>query len=154
MYIEQSAKVKSSIANMRVIQYLRCSVGLLVWGLVALAGCNKDSALPCFPVEGKVIMGARPLVGGWITFIPLAGDAKGQRPEGPIHAKGFYSLKTAGREGAPSGKYRATISISGIDKDQNSEFNPLYSHWDKSPLIVTVTQDPPAGAYDLKLEPL
>ena len=76
------------------------------------------------------------------------------RTEGAIDAQGLYSLKTAGREGAPLGKYRATLTISGSDKAQNSEFNPIYSHWDKSPLIVPVTDNASAGAYDLKLEPL
>jgi hypothetical protein len=93
-------------------------------------------------------------VGGWITFIPLAEAAKGPRPEGPIDAEGLYWLKTGDRAGAPLGKYRATITISGKDKSQNTEFDPLYSHWDKSPLIVPVTEDAPAGAYDLTLRPL
>jgi hypothetical protein len=139
---------------MHEIRFCRCAGGLLLCSLMALAGCSKDNALPCIPVQGKVMLGGRPLVGGWVTYVPLAEAAKGPRPEGPIDAQGFYALKTGGREGAPVGKYRATLTISGMDKGQNAEFNPLYSHWDKSPLIVPVAEDAPAGAYDLKLEPL
>jgi hypothetical protein len=136
------------------IHHSPCAAGLLICYFLALAGCGKDNVVLCAPVQGKVTLGTRPLVGGWVTFIPLSEDGKGPRPEGRIDAQGHYSLKTAGRDGAPPGKYRATLAISGMDKAQNSEFNPLYGHWQKSPLIIAVIHDAPAGAYDLKLDPL
>jgi hypothetical protein len=107
----------------------------------------------CAPVKGTVILGTKPLNGGSITLIAVEGDGQRPRPEGTIDAEGHYTLKTAGSEGAPPGKYRVAITTSGADKAQDSQFNPQYSHWDKSPLTIQVSDNPPPGAYDLKLVP-
>jgi hypothetical protein len=124
------------------------------FGLMALAGCGNSPAVgPCIQVKGKVTLAGKPLAGGAVAFIPLEAGANSPRPEGDIDANGFYSLRTGGKEGAPAGKYRATLTTSGVDKTQDSQFNPVYSHWEKSPLIVLVRENAPAGAYDLKLKP-
>jgi hypothetical protein len=131
------------------IALVSCAVGL-----VALAGCSNGASIgPCVAVEGKVTLGAKPLVGGTVMFVPLERESKGPRPEGEIDAQGLYALKTGGKEGAPPGRYRALVTISGLDKAQNAAFDPLYSHWDKSPLVVPVTEGAAAGTYDLKLKP-
>jgi hypothetical protein len=96
-------------------------------------------------------MGGKPLVGGMVTFIPQGGPGDQARPEGTIDAQGNYSVQTAGADGAPVGKYRAAITPSGEDKKQSAQFDPRYSHWEKSPLLVEVKENPLAGAYDLKL---
>ena len=125
-----------------------------VGGLLVLSGCGKgDSAGPCVPVKGRVTLGSRPLVGGTVTFIPLDGGADRPRPEGSVDSLGFYAVATAGVDGAPVGKYRATLTISGEDKKQNGQFDPRYSHWEKSPLLIEVKENPAAGAYDLTLVP-
>jgi hypothetical protein len=126
----------------------------LAGALVATGGCSNGASIgPCVPVEGKVTLGAKPLVGGTVTFVPAEGQSNGPRPEGQIDAQGLYALKTGEKQGAPPGRYRAVVTISGLDKAQNAEFNPLYSHWDKSPLVIPVTENAAAGAYDLKLKP-
>jgi hypothetical protein len=109
---------------------------------------------PCLPVQGKITLGNRPLVGGIVSLVPLEGGANRPRPEGTIDAQGHYSIKTAGREGAPAGKYRAIVTTSGEDKTQDTEFDPQYSHAEKSPLLVEVADNPPPGKYDLHLQPL
>jgi hypothetical protein len=104
-------------------------------------------------VKGRVTLGGKPLVGGMVTFVPQGGPADQARPEGTIDAQGNYSVKTAGTDGAPVGKYRAAVTTSGEDKKQSAQFDPRYSNWEKSPLLVEVKEDPQAGAYDLKLVP-
>jgi hypothetical protein len=129
-------------------------VPFILCGMLALAGCgNGRSVGPCVPVQGKVTLGGKPLVGGRVTFVPLEGNASGPRPEGDIDAKGRYSLTTGGKEGAPVGKYRATLTTSGMDKTQDAQFDARYSNWETSPLVIPVTENAPAGAYDLKLKP-
>jgi hypothetical protein len=105
-------------------------------------------------VQGNVTLGGQPLVGGLVTFIPMNTEGERPRPEGVIDAQGHYSLKTAGKEGAPAGEYRAIVTTSGQDKNQDSRFDPLYSHWQKSPLVLRVAENAPPGTYDLKLTPL
>jgi hypothetical protein len=130
-------------------------LGLSLCSLIALTGCRKGLVIgSCIPVEGKVTLGDRPLIGGTVSFIPLEGEGNRPRPEGTIDTQGRYSLTTAGKKGAPPGKYRAILTTSGEDKRQETLFNPLYSHWDRSPLLITVGESLPAGTYDLKLSPL
>jgi hypothetical protein len=137
------------------MKFSRFAVFLCAWGLVALPGCGAGPAVgPCVPVRGKVTLGGKPLVGGSVTLIPLEGEGNRPRPEGTIDTQGMYSVRTAGKEGAPPGKYRATLTTGGEDKAQEALFDPRYSHWEKSPLIIQVSENPPAGAYDLPLEPL
>jgi hypothetical protein len=119
----------------------------------ALAGCGDRRVGACLPVQGKVTLGGRPLVGGTVSFIPLDGDVSRPRSEGNVDAQGNYSLKTAGKQGAPAGKYRVILTTSGEDKNQDTLFNPVYSHTEKSPLEKQVAQDAAPGAYDLDLVP-
>jgi hypothetical protein len=135
---------------------MRCRLALFffAWGAAALASCAGRWGGSYVPVRGKVTLGDRPLVGGTVTFVLLDGDAKAPRPEGDIDSQGLYSLKTAGKEGAPPGKYRAILTTSGEDKRQDTLFDPRYSHEERSPLEIEVREDAPAGQYDLKLQPL
>jgi hypothetical protein len=130
-------------------------LGLSACGLLALGGCGEGRSVgPCVPVQGRVTLGGKPLVGGTVSFIPLEGGPDRPRAEGGIDAQGHYSLKTAGKEGAPAGKYRAVVTTSGEDKNQDRQFDPLYSHWAQSPLLVTVAEGAAPGAYDLRMAPL
>jgi hypothetical protein len=127
-----------------------------VGGLAALSGCGNSPSAggPYLPVKGKVTLGGKPLVGGDVTFVPLDGAPGRARPEGTVDKSGNYSVQTAGAEGAPAGKYRAVLTVSGEDRTQLGQFDPRYSQWEKSPLIVEVKENAPAAAYDLKLDPL
>jgi hypothetical protein len=106
------------------------------------------------PVEGKVTLGGKRLVGGTISFIPLEGEPNAPRPEGIIDDRGNYSLKTAGKDGAPAGEYRVIVTTSGADKTQDEVFDSRYSHTENSPLKREVTESAPAGTYDIELVPV
>jgi hypothetical protein len=130
-------------------------LGAAACGLVALGGCGKGRSVgPCVPVQGKVTLGGQPLAGGVVELIPLEGGPNLPRPEGRIDAQGGYSLTTAGKGGAPVGRYRVVVTTSGEDKKQESQFNSVYSHPENSPLILPVTEAAAPGAYDLRLTPL
>ena len=128
-------------------------LGLVLGVSAAAAGCRGPAVGPCVPVQGKVTLAGKPLVGGTVSFVALDGDANRPRPEGEVDPQGLYAVRTGGTDGAPVGKYRVIVTTSGLDKKQDAQFNPVYSHAEKSPLLVQVTENPPAGAYDLKLDP-
>src|SRR4051812_8951496 len=59
----------------RIGEYLmfgrRGLLGGWVVALVVLTGCQNEQIGPCVPVQGKIILGELPLVGGTVTFVPL-----------------------------------------------------------------------------------
>jgi hypothetical protein len=132
---------------------LHRTLAYLGFCVIAATGCdNRPAVGTCVPVQGKVTLGANPLNGGMVSFIPLDGPPNAVRPEGDIDEQGNYSLKTAGKDGAPPGKYRAIVTTSGNDKRQDNSFDSTYSHTDNSPLEYDVIENAPAGAYDIKLK--
>jgi len=106
-----------------------------------------------YPVEGKVTFDGKPLRGGNVTFFALDHDVKQLQPMGLIDDQGNYFVSSYQQKGAPAGKYRVTVIPGTNDKniDQAIE-NSLYPNWEKSPLIVTVLESAPPGAYDLHLK--
>jgi len=86
--------------------------------------------------------------------VPINGDAKASTPTpgGPIGEDGFYTLFTEGTPGAPPGKYRAVL-VRGSDRQAWFAVPSQYQSPKNSPLEVEVTEDKPAGGYDLKLQP-
>ena len=136
-----------------------CPIGLLVCfgGMVSLAGCGGKSALqklgvgPMVPVQGKVTLAGKPLMGGNVFLYP-EGEVKGYVPQGLIDSKGDYSLATSGEAGVPVGKYRVTVEPASEDKRQDMLVDVRYTSSVKSPLVLMVTENAPAGRYDLKLE--
>jgi hypothetical protein len=120
-----------------------------------VAGCSASASVGTyFPVEGQVTLGKRPLVGGTVSLLPLDREGDVPHSEGTIDVQGHYKILTAGKQGAPLGRYRAIVTTSGEDKTQDSQFNSVYSHSENSPLTLEVLENAPAGYYDLKLHPL
>jgi hypothetical protein len=74
------------------------------------------------------------------------------QPQGFIDEEGNYFVSSYSQKGAPAGKYRVTVDPGSDDKTMDRKVDPVYQNWQKSPLIVTVEENAPAGAYDLKLE--
>lgn len=139
-------------------------------GLVTLAGCGKGSA-KLVPVTGKVTVGNKPLPGGGVTFWPdgKAVTADAPAPIGTVDTDGNYKLTTAGKPGAPLGKYKVTVSsgtatgeaadpmksVSGVPGKGPAaplKLNPKYEDKTATDLSVEVVDKPAAGAYDLNLK--
>ena len=142
---------------------IRC-LGLGVVVCLGLAsGCGKNLP-PMSPVSGKVTVNGQPLTAGQVALIPDVGiptqeNTKDQPPTvglsaGTIGSDGTYKIFTAGKEGAPAGKYRASVTPSmipsGDGKAPPSGFNPQFSNDRSTPLKIEVPSTA-AGAYDLKL---
>jgi len=109
------------------------------------------------PVTGKVTLkDGQPLRGGQITFHPVdpPKDTKVGPSTGQINDSGEYALRTEGQAGAPSGKYKVTLSMpmvpqAGAKEMPKAPFDMRYQRIDTTPLQVDV----PAGPFDFKLNP-
>jgi hypothetical protein len=138
------------------------SVGMVVLaGVVVAAGCGKKMP-PLSPVSGKVTVDGKALTAGQVALIPDVGiptqeSAKDQAPTaglsaGQISSDGTYKIFTAGKEGAPAGKYRVTVTPSMMPSADPKTpppvgFNREFTDPRKTMLKIEV----PSGSYDLKL---
>jgi len=138
--------------------------------LLAGVGCGKQGGAKLYPVEGKILSGGKPVTVGVITFYPQNKDTK-EKPMATITPEGTYKITTNGKEGAPLGRYKVTVSTmvppgsdvpapssTPIKKDKGPRpqgstvpVNFRYLSPDSSPLTIEVVADPQSGAYDLKL---
>jgi hypothetical protein len=105
-----------------------------------------------FPVEGKVTFDGKPLRGGNVTFFAQDHDVKQLQPMGLIDGEGNYFVSSYQQKGAPAGKYRVTVIPATNDKSIDLAVDDRYQNWEKSPLMVEVRENAPAGAYDLQLK--
>jgi hypothetical protein len=144
---------------------------LVFCGTLALSGCAGEKLAP---VSGKVTLKDSPLTAGQVTFVPDA--AKGNKsttsPAGPIGADGKYKLSTNGKEGAPLGWYKVTVStdtpgmgmgMGGTPVDPKNptltpsqppstvKIDPKYKDAASTPVSVEVTATPSGGQYDVKI---
>jgi len=119
-----------------------------------LPGCKKS--VNTVPVSGKVTVDGEPLTSGQVAFVPVDEGAPKELSSATIDAKGNYSIKTAGKDGAPPGKYKVTVSMmmtpTGDGKAPELPFPTKYGNPRDTPLSVEVVANAPAGAYDLKIE--
>jgi hypothetical protein len=73
-------------------------------------------------------------------------------PAGLVGTDGTYTLSTAGKEGAPPGWYKVTVTTRYPGAPANAA--PIaveYADFRKTTLKVEVIASPAAGAYDLHL---
>ena len=143
----------SALRNLRTL-------GLCV-SLAALLGCG-DSSNNLVPVVGKVTVDGQPLTqgDGMVSFRPEKGNATRQEPAGKIEEDGSYRLVTAGKEGAPPGRYRVLVTaVEPLDTNNSfpygkrkSYVNAKYNELKTTDLIVEVVPSAAPGAYDLKLK--
>ena len=135
--------------------------------LLAGVGCGKQGA-KLYPVEGKVLSGGNPVTMGVVTLHPQNKDTK-EMPMATITPEGTYKVTTNGKDGAPLGRYKVTVSTMvppGADvppptsgqKDKrptlpvaNVPVNARYSFPNSTNLTIEVVEDPQSGAYDLKM---
>jgi hypothetical protein len=152
---------------MKCLRSLRL-VGLFVLvSVCAAAGCGKK--LPSMsPVSGKVTVDNKPLTGGQVTLMPeipkpTLENAKPQSEtvdvgisSGQIASDGTYKIFTAGKEGAPLGKYKITVTPTMMPSSDPKVpfpigFNQRFANPRDTPLRFEVVASPAAGAYDLKV---
>jgi hypothetical protein len=126
--------------------------------MCALAGCGGSTS-KLVPVVGKVTVDGKPLTTGSVSFRPEKGSANSEQPGGEIDEEGTYRLFTAGKEGAPPGRYR--VLVVAVDPNdlkkkfpygkRTSYVNQKYTDPKTTDVTVEVTPSPAPGAYDLKL---
>jgi len=142
-------------------------VFLVVLAAIGLVpGCGKKMP-PLTPVSGKVTVDGQPLTAGQVSLIPDVGLPTQEKSEGQdstpgigpsigqIGSDGTYKVFTSGKEGAPLGKYRVTVTPSmmpsGDKKAPPMNFSRKFGDNRNTPLKFEVVASPAAGAYDLKL---
>jgi hypothetical protein len=124
-----------------------------------VTGCDKGG-VKLVAVEGKVMLGDKPVTNGFVMFKPDAskGNTSMEEPSGSIDAQGNYALSTGAKKGAAPGWYKVAVTAAE-NLDPN---NPYFTKWlipekyidpQTSKLVVEVVENPAAGAYDFKLDP-
>src|SRR5438045_3467653 len=108
--------------------------GLFLWLCTfVLAGCDNSPKLPPMaPVSGKVTMDSKPVTSGNVSLLPQSTDNKAGLSAGQIGEDGSYTIFTAGKEGAPLGKYKVTVTPSMVPQSgaggmPKATFNQKYS---------------------------
>jgi hypothetical protein len=130
-------------------------VGLSAVCCVALGGCGGGGgqSITRVPVSGKVTLDGAPVTSGQVSLVPVTKDASGLVSAGQI-TNGEYKIFTGGKEGAPPGKYKVTVTPSMVPVDGKMPamgWNKKFMDSNQSTLSVEVKADAPPGAYDLKL---
>jgi hypothetical protein len=123
-------------------------LGLLL--LIGLAGCT--GGVKTTTVSGKVTVDGQPVTEGNVSFLPVGKETKAGLCVGQIDSGGNYKIFTDGKEGAPEGKYKVTVTRSMMPSSGTTKpstpFNSKYSNVNTTPLTIDV----PSGNYDLKLD--
>jgi hypothetical protein len=141
---------------------------LVVLVAIGLApGCGKKLP-PMTPVSGKVTVDGQPVTAGQVSLVSDVGmptqekKTEGQDSTlavgpsvGQIGSDGTYKVFTSGKEGAPLGKYKVTVTPpmmpSADNKAPAGNYSRKYSDSKNTPLKIEVIANAPPGAYDLKL---
>jgi predicted small lipoprotein YifL len=125
--------------------------------LAALVGCGNKGGKNNVPVSGKVTVDGDPVTSGQVSFLPFdQGAGPAEMTAGTIDPSGGYKVFTGGKEGAPPGRYKVTVTPSMVpQKDSNTmpmmPFDRTYADPSKTKLFVEVKADAPPSSYDLKL---
>jgi len=134
------------------LQLMRFFIFSVAFVCLAACGCNGSPEKPALvPVTGKVLLGDSALTAGSVMFTRETGEPK-VFAIGPIDKHGVFELRTSGERGVPVGKYKVTVFASrpgAINK--NSPIPVKYGSPEATPLVIEVTENASAGAFDLKL---
>jgi len=136
-------------------------------GAGLVLGCTGKKDVSLAPVTGKVTLDGKPLTSGSVSLIPdvpLGNEGAQEASKmqtiglsgGEIKSDGTYTISTAGKEGAPLGKYKVRVLPPMTEPSQSKEapklrFRQDYTDANKTPLKYEVVSSPEAGRYDLKL---
>src|SRR5581483_5962185 len=113
------------------------------------------------PVKGKVVLGSAPLTTGTVVFHAdqQEGNATLHEPRGAIDAEGNFEVMTAGKKGAPAGRYKVTILAQKKPITPGDPYARLewlvakeYTSPATTPLTLEVVEKPSEGTYDLTVK--
>jgi len=125
-------------------------------GAYLVAGCGHKMSVGTVPVSGKVTVGDEPVTAGQVSFMPATDTGTADVSAGQIESTGEYKIFTGGKEGAPVGKYKVTVTPSmvptGGNKAPTTSYNAKYTNPRSTDLFIEVVSSPSPGAYDLKLK--
>jgi len=130
--------------------------------IAAVIGCGGGDGGPghLVPVQGRVMLGDKPLTTGTVIFRPDAskGNPSQQEPRGQIDADGNYKLLTAQKEGAAPGWYKVGVIATRQPTDPKNPYAlpqslipTIYNDPERSRLVKEVVEKPGPGAYDLRI---
>jgi hypothetical protein len=135
----------------------RWSLAVLV-GFVLAPGCNKSPKVLLASVKGKVTVDGQAVTSGQVSLIPVDATTGKEAPgpyAGKIESSGEYTIYTGGKEGAPLGRYKVTVTPpmlpSPDGKPPSAPFNRKFMESTKTTLTYEVVANAEAGRYDLKL---
>jgi hypothetical protein len=133
--------------------------------IAVTAGCQPSPPTPCFPVTGKVVFQKRPVTGGTVTFTPDSskGNQSKETAYGRVTAEGTFSLVTGGRDGAPLGWYKVSVTATPPPPGESAapEVKPAgkmpnipakFHKPDTSGISIEVKESAPPGTYDIELK--
>jgi len=134
--------------------FVRASFFFFAAVLLAV-GCGGKPAPKNVPVSGTVTMDNEPLTSGQVSLIPVSDkQAPAELSAGKIE-NGQYKIFTGGKEGAPVGSYKVTVTPSMVPVQGGGappQLPPNYSDPSKTVLKIEVVENPTPGVYDLKLK--
>jgi hypothetical protein len=136
--------------------------------LLIVSGCGGSSKTVLVPASGTVTLGESAMTSGTVTFHPdeSKGNTEKLSPTGMIDGSGNYNLTTDGRDGAPVGWYKVTVtqgmsmsmpSDSAVVTDptkslaNKSSLNSKYQSAATSGISIEVLASQPQGGYTIKL---
>ena len=134
---------------------------------LVLIGCGPaEKVEKVYPVSGLVTVEGQPLSGAKIQTVAFMPEDPKQvlLPTAEIGADGRYEMLTAGRKGAPLGKYKVLVWATNDPGAAGNPWGPdgklrkveylidsKYTSQETTDLSLEVTATPAAGQYDLKL---
>jgi hypothetical protein len=155
--------MRSTKTSARRGVFFLCCFGALA---ASAPGCGKEKER-LLPVEGKVMLGDKPLATdthtqGYVTLYPdkAKGNESLEVPLGTIDSRGNYEIFTRTNAGAAPGWYKVTVTAAPVVDPKNPYLKKTgwlmaerYVDKDTSKLAFEVVADPAAGAYDLTVLP-
>lgn len=144
---------------------MRLLIALTLGGASAGCGSDPSGVGKTVPVSGLVTVDGQPLALDTATVLFKPDGSKGNtlpfEPAGNLDSKGVYTLYTAGKKGAPPGRYKVVVAAMEPLNDVNARrareivrkslINLKYVSEATSGIEIEVVEDPAPGAYDLKL---
>jgi hypothetical protein len=135
---------------------------------LGVLGCGDDSGVgKTVPVSGRITLDGKPLTATTTVvlfkFEVARQGPKTVEPTGTVDGRGNYTLFTAGKKGAPPGRYKVIVTATEVHADGGGPGAPNHRPRPKSlvpaqygqvattPIAIEVVEAPAPGAYDLVL---